>query len=194
MKNNKGFVLIETIITTVVLATTLLYIYANYTNVLMKEKVRLNYDDIAYIYRTNYIKEYFKQFDLEEAKNLITADNPTTNIGCESEFVEADKKNECNNLMSFLHVSQISIASSNLANLKECDADNVNPMCLNIDFNHSNDAIEYLKSLGNTHASSPYILIVEYKERFEYASNLNSATCDSANERCMYNYSWINLE
>ena len=66
MKNNKGFVFIETIITIVILTAALLYIYSNFTNILIKEKTRVHYDDVAYIYRTHFIKEYFYVVILEK--------------------------------------------------------------------------------------------------------------------------------
>lgn len=55
--NNKGFMFIETIITTVILATTLLALYSTYNNVIMSEKNRLYHDDIAYVYKTKHIND-----------------------------------------------------------------------------------------------------------------------------------------
>ena len=59
MKSKMGFVLIETIVTITVLAASLLYVYSNFNNILIKEKTRIHYDDVAYLYRTYYLKEFF---------------------------------------------------------------------------------------------------------------------------------------
>ena len=55
--NNKGFIFIETIITVVVLTTTLVLLYASYNNVIITEKRRLYHDDIAYVYKTQHIRD-----------------------------------------------------------------------------------------------------------------------------------------
>lgn len=55
--NNKGFVFIETIITVVVLTTTLVFLYASYSRVVITEQKRLYYDNISYVYKTQMIKE-----------------------------------------------------------------------------------------------------------------------------------------
>ena len=48
MKKN-GFASIETIITIVILASSLLYLYNSYSVILSEEEIRLTYDDAAYI-------------------------------------------------------------------------------------------------------------------------------------------------
>ena len=60
MKNNKGFVFIETMVTIVILATALLSLYTLFNNMLIKEKRRVYYDDPTYIYRSYYLFEVFK--------------------------------------------------------------------------------------------------------------------------------------
>lgn len=61
MKNNKGFVFIETMVTIVILATALLSLYTLFNNMLIKEKRRVYYDDPTYIYRSYYLFEVFKE-------------------------------------------------------------------------------------------------------------------------------------
>ena len=73
--NNKGFVFIETIITAVILLTALLLLYKSYSDIISKEKRRLYYDDVVYIYKTIAIRDIFKktynksQFDSAVSKN-----------------------------------------------------------------------------------------------------------------------------
>lgn len=59
MKNKKGFAIIETLITTVVLATALISLYVLFNNIMVKEKRRVNYDDPIFIVRSNYIFDVF---------------------------------------------------------------------------------------------------------------------------------------
>ena len=46
-KKNRGFIIIETIITVVVLSTSLLYLYSSYSSIINREETRLYYDDVA---------------------------------------------------------------------------------------------------------------------------------------------------
>lgn len=57
MLNKKGFALIETIITMVVLLTTLVLLYSGFSSFYTKEQNYLYYDDIAYIYKTQHIAQ-----------------------------------------------------------------------------------------------------------------------------------------
>jgi prepilin-type N-terminal cleavage/methylation domain-containing protein len=58
--NNKGFTLIETIIAVVILSGALILLYTSFTKLLQSEKKRIEYDDVAFIYRTYYVKNYLK--------------------------------------------------------------------------------------------------------------------------------------
>lgn len=55
--NKKGFVFIETILTIVVLTTTLVILYTNYSRAVISERRRLYYDDISYVYKTAVIRD-----------------------------------------------------------------------------------------------------------------------------------------
>lgn len=65
MKKKNGFAFIETIVTIVILSASLLYLYSSYSTIISDEESRLYYNDVAYIYKTNYIREF-----LEENSNL----------------------------------------------------------------------------------------------------------------------------
>lgn len=79
MNNNKGFIFLETIIITVVLTTTLIFLYSNFSKNINDEKRRLYYDDIAYVYKTifirNAVKSTINNAVFEEAINDDKADN-----------------------------------------------------------------------------------------------------------------------
>jgi len=90
MSNKKGFVFIETIVTIVVLAVSLLYIYSGFTDILIKEKARVHYDDVAYIYRTYYVKNFFANYNLNNVLKNLSEDNPMIIIGCEYSGIFGD--------------------------------------------------------------------------------------------------------
>lgn len=58
MKNKKGFAFVETIITVVILSASLLYLYSTYNAIISDEKVRLYYDDPAFIYYTIMLENF----------------------------------------------------------------------------------------------------------------------------------------
>ena len=65
MKKN-GFVFVETIIAIVVLTSSLLLLYSSFNKVLQSEKTRVYYDDIAYIYRSYYLKNSIKKSKIND--------------------------------------------------------------------------------------------------------------------------------
>ena len=72
MKNKRGFVFVETIITVVVLTTSLLYLYNSYSSIINSEEERLYYDNPAYIYKTNYIRDFLESnSNIDSIKNLL---------------------------------------------------------------------------------------------------------------------------
>ena len=54
--NNKGFMFVETIVTTTILLVALVTIYVSYSAFIIGEKRRLYYDDMSYVYKTFTLK------------------------------------------------------------------------------------------------------------------------------------------
>lgn len=183
MSNKKGFVFIETIVTIVVLASALIYVYSGFNTILIKEKTRVNYDDIAYIYRTYYIKDYFAGGKLTEVLKKIDAINPTILIGCEYEGLVTDI-DSCNKLMTDYNVTSIAVSTGDMSYVKNCN-DNSNK-CSYLK-NFSTKELNYLKTLGNLiienndgTKTNNYIMIVEYIEE------------DGTGNK-VHNYAWIRI-
>ena len=80
MKNKKGFAILETLITTVVLATALISLYVLFNNIMVKEKRRVNYDDPVFIVRSNYIFDVFFQI-LKEKSTPVSNPEYSLNFG-----------------------------------------------------------------------------------------------------------------
>ena len=79
MNNNKGFIFLETIIVTVVLTTTLIFLYSNFSKNINDEKKRLYYDDIAYVYKTIFIRNAVKSTINNDIFQSAIDDNKTNN-------------------------------------------------------------------------------------------------------------------
>jgi len=181
MSNKKGFVLIETIITITVLAASLLYIYASFNNVLIKEKTRINYDDPAYIYRTYYLKEFFKNYELDYVLSLVNEDNPLVVIGCDYEGIfdeNADAKIVCENLIQSLGVSKIAVGLNDLSYVKDCKNNNSNK-CAYMNY-FSAEEVTYFKSLGKIDKDQNNIMLFEYIESTDSSKSIR-------------NYAWIKI-
>ena len=55
--NNKGFMFVETIVTTAILLVSLVAIYVSYSAFIIGEKRRLYFDDMSYIYKTMILRD-----------------------------------------------------------------------------------------------------------------------------------------
>ena len=196
MSNKKGFVFIETIITITVLAASLLYIYANFNDVLIKEKTRIHYDDVAYIYRTYYVKEFFLKYNLKNVIGYLSSDNPMIIIGCDyermfstttedgdnnlSDSINIEALNLCRDMTNVLEISRISIALGDLSYVRNCDNENSNKC--NYLKNFIGEEITYLKTLGDLSDKNEYVMIIEYTHLKEDATN-----------KYERNYAWIQI-
>ena len=58
LKNNKGFVFVETIVVTSILLASLILVYSLYVSSNNNETRRLRYDDVNRLYETYYLKQY----------------------------------------------------------------------------------------------------------------------------------------
>lgn len=123
MRDNKGFVFIETILTIVVLTTTLVILYTNYSRALIAERRRLYYDDISYVYRTAVIRDVVNetintaQWDAKVdemlTKQYIYVFNYESQIFLDNELLKNTRKN-------FNYNQLIYIPMGNVATVKRC--------------------------------------------------------------------------
>jgi len=94
MKNNKGFLLVETLITTCIIAilSTSMYIYVS--NTIKNYEKRENYDNVIDVYKINNIKLYlyenWNDFDLSnvnDVKEIELNDSLKTELKVEKIFI-----------------------------------------------------------------------------------------------------------
>ena len=190
MKRN-GFVFIETIIAIVVLTSSLLLIYSSFTHLYESEKTRVYYDDVAFIYRTHYLRDEIASLNIMPIIRELENNNDKyfQVIGMDTKDLFINNENEgnfLNKLMETLEVKQMIILKNNkIDNLKKCNSkcsldkecpeyEDCNYLYLTLD----EEFIDYLKTIYVEDPSS-YVLGVSYE------------SCQ--NEHCQNFYSWVSV-
>lgn len=176
---NKGFVFIETIVTVLVLSTSLLYLYNSYNNIIDKEETRVYYDDVAYIYKTNYIKRFLEEnANIEYVKSEAFKKSYVTSIGnaFDNFFNEAklaeNMNNTLENILNNFRVNQMFLVKRNY--IDECDGSETSGKCY---FNATDNAYNltnYIKSINDT--KHDYYLVVEYSEKVDDTGKIIKCT------------------
>lgn len=176
---NKGFVFIETIVTVLVLSTSLLYLYNSYNNIIDKEETRVYYDDVAYIYKTNYIKRFLEEnANIEYVKSEAFKESYVTSIGnaFDNFFNEAQLAENMNNslesILNNFRVNQMFLVKRNY--IDECDGSETSDECY---FNATDNAYNltnYIKSINDT--KHDYYLVVEYSEKVDSDGKITKCT------------------
>ncbi len=176
---NKGFVFIETIVTVLVLSTSLLYLYNSYNNIIDKEETRVYYDDVAYIYKTNYIKRFLEEnANIEYVKSEAFKKSYVTSIGnaFDNFFNEAqlaeNMNNTLENILNNFKVNQMFLVKRNY--IDECDGSETSGKCY---FNATDNAYNltnYIKSINDT--KHDYYLVVEYSEKVDSDGKITKCT------------------
>ena len=120
-RKKNGFTFIETIITIVVLSSSLLYLYNSYNAIINDEETRLYYDDISYIYKTNYVKNFLEQnSDIENVKRnsfvnsyIITIGSDFENLFTEKELSD-NAKNSFETIINTFNINTILLVKKDL--------------------------------------------------------------------------------
>lgn len=203
MKKN-GFVFVETIIAIVVLTSSLLLLYSTFNKVLQSEKTRVYYDDIAYIYRSYYLKKRISKLNMNTILNDITNNNDKYFVTVGMEYQDLFKGYEkertyFSNMLQDFDVNQIIVLKENKLNdLKSCTLEcGLNPENCNVESqnktvisnqcnaiytNLSDEFISYLKSIY-VDVSCTYIMAIEY----------NICTGSNGFDNCKRYYSWVSV-
>lgn len=165
--NNKGFIFIETIITVVILSSTLILLYNTYSNAISDEKDRLHYDDVAYIYRTNYIRNFLVEHsNLNDVKDFSFDNSYAVTIGPYLGSMFTEEQMNQNYPTSFqtlydtFNINQIVLVKSDY--ISRCYQD-TDPLCSASHNGLGLNLTNYLKSLNDI--SYQYYLVVEYAEK-----------------------------
>lgn len=190
MKRKKGFVFIETLVVVAVLTVSLLMTYSTYNSAVIKEKIRIRYNDSAYMYRTFYLTKFFRNFRLDMIASTLNLEeengyiNVMNGFNCQNESIfinEMDNKGMCEQLLHTLNVKNIYLTYNDLSFLQDCrDTTGKCEVFLQV----NSDMASYLKTIGGK-GKSGYRIIVEYSE------NKDGSKC--IDEECISYYTTLSL-
>ena len=201
MKDKKGFVFVETIITIVFLAAALLILYSSYRNAITEEKEKIYYDDISYLYRNYYLADFLinkteiHNVKEEDFKNKYTIDLSEGYDGLFSEYqISQGYPEELKGVRERFNVNKMLIVSDDV--IVECGSGE-NKACQDSYEGLSDGLTDYIKGMdiGTREINSKgeelknYFLVVEYREKEEKGS-LRYCTIDE--EDCASFY--VNLK
>ena len=183
LKNNKGFVFVETIVVTSILLASLILVYSLYVSSNNNETRRLRYDDVNRLYETYYLKQYLESFELNNLKSRITSATSYVNIyPGQSDLFGAAYNGEkifFESLWNDLNIQTVILTPYDVSELVKCDGSTTNTLCTN------NNLMTYMRTLDND-SSTGYRLIVEF------ATELSGASCTS-NMGCFYYYANVKV-
>lgn len=192
MNKKKGFAFIETIITVVILSTSLLYLYNSYSAIISDEEVRLYYDDVAYIYKTNYVRKFLEEHtDIENIKKYAFENSYIVTIGTgfESMFNENQRNDgaiaSLENIVQSYNINQMLLIKTKM--FDECYEDSL--ICKTSTENIGYNLKTYVNTLNDT--SYDYYLVVEYAERVD-SDNVIKCT-PGTDKRCVAYYTSLGM-
>ena len=135
LKNNKGFMLVEVIVVTVVVATVMISLYTLFNRVYNSYDKKSTYNDIDSIYALKMLEDYFiDKIDSDmELNKLIQNTTTFKEIKCESD-------NFCDNLFKEYNINSIYIVKNNENSLKELKN--------NVTHETFKDYVDYLMNIG----------------------------------------------
>lgn len=159
-KNNKGFMLAETMIVSVFVLTTLVVVYAQFRMINSSYNYTFKYNTVNSLYLTDGIRNYLQENILpsliSELKNNDQKYIDITN--CSETYL--GNKNYCQNLFKVSEVKQIIITDDNLDQLKQ-KLDEIRYLDENM--------IDFIKTVKYEGLSDTYRIIVLFEDS-TYAS------------------------
>lgn len=207
--NNKGFAIIETVVVVVVLCAALLMVYTTFSSTILDEKTRLYYDDVSYIYKTNYVKNFIlENSELTNYLNIYiknlnnnaneTDDQIAITIGTNSQnlFVP-NKLSLYNNIILFYNINRVTIIKPDFEIITQCSDDAINGIkgslnnkvfntCRNSFAGVEYSLIGYIRSLGAEKLNNKnYLILISYLE------TKDGESCNIAENICNYNFAWL---
>ena len=190
--NRKGFVFTETIVAIVILTSALLLIYTSFNNVLQSEKIRVEYDDAAYIYRTYYIGNVLAKLNLSGVVEDLKNDNNNLfmTVGVETSKLFVNKNNYRNLLSKILQDYEVKqmvlLKKVKMNELKECSI-----ACSNDNKCKNNETCNaFFNEI--TEEMRDYIRTVDIDVKCDNVLAVEYETCPDS-EKCYKFFSWVSV-
>lgn len=116
-KNNKGFMLIETLLVSVFVVSTLIFVYIQFEKVRNSYQTSFEYNTINGVYNANTILKYLKENGIENLNNTIKSGTTYIDItNCPGGYLS--NTSFCYRLLSDLKVKKILYVSSDVTDFK----------------------------------------------------------------------------
>lgn len=191
MKKN-GFAFIETIITVVILSASLIFIYSSYNAVINEEEKRIYYDDVAYIYKTNYVKRFLQEYsEIESIKNYAFPEHTyivTIGSGYDSLFKDSKMNDSLESIINNFHINQMVLLKSQMFDDCIGESDYCNQELEKLSYNMRS----YVNTLDETDFS--YYLVVEYAEKYDGESSKYVKCTPGIDTNCTTYYVSLGVE
>ena len=159
-KNNKGFMLVEVIVTSVVIVTTMIGLYSIFNGLYISYESKGSYYNIDSIYATKSMVNYLmdnnfndfvnKVFSSSQSKVLINSD------GCDTEFLN---NGVCNKLRDFYSINSMIIAEYDSSVLEK----DIKAYGINQTFVEYIDYVVDYYDVSNNETKYSYIILTEIK-------------------------------
>lgn len=157
--NKKGFVLLETLVVSVFIISTLVVLYVQFVNLKKGYDTSFKYDSVSNLYGLkqvdNFINKQYGYGDLkDDLKNSSLHYIELFKDRCEIQYF-SNNYSYCNKLLNYLDIKTLLIIDNKLDVIKQNFKEN-NP--------YSNGLYNYLKTIDPVLASKSYLLVAEYND------------------------------
>lgn len=159
--NNKGFVLLETLVVSSFIITILIYLYVQFVSLKNSYDTSFRYDSIPNLYSLKQVDTFInKAYGYETFKSELAKSENNNYLElyknkCDLEYF-SNNNSYCNKLMENLNIKTLLIINNNLASIKTRFKEH-NP--------YSNGLYKYLKTIDPVLASKSYLLIAEFNDK-----------------------------
>lgn len=153
-KNNRGFVLAETLVVATFVLTTLMVIYVQFINISGSYQNTFQYNTVNGLYATNNIRDYIRANEQATLKSAFT-DSTVSYLDltdCSTTYLT--ENSYCQALFQVVNVKQVIFARSDLASLKEK---------LTEDTHFSEKMKQFIKATPSSKVSE-YLILVEFTD------------------------------
>lgn len=159
-KNNKGFILAESLIVSTFVLGTLVFLYVQFSNVNKKYDTSFRYNTIEGLYATNHMKTYLMASGYNNMVQYLTTNHlPYIDFtSCSTEYVT--ENSHCQNLVNVLQIKQILFTKENFTDLKNN---------ITNDSNLSEGMKNFIQATASSLEEERYRLWVEFQDN-TYAS------------------------
>lgn len=189
--NNKGFVLVETLIVTVFVVAIFSIVFMNFYPLIGEYERRENYDDVDSKYGVYWVKKMLQDSNIYDFKEGCTGSctplghkyNSFNILECEDMFSESDSKyNICKNLWSDLGINKAILTKYNIETLKECSSSSSDSVCVTQFKDFSENFKDYISYLPKyTYPSlngADYRVLVEFRRNADGEDYYTYATME----------------